>query len=208
MNNYISREMKAPNETELNEFLNSLGLNMSDMINVSPDIDYKNKYEFDESDNDESDNDENDNDENDDESEKYNYKIIALKKIDNGKYLYVVEEKNNDNFNNDIHYYFKYYENGYIVMDHEIQSYNPYFEISIYKMELNDDIVQVEYSEKYKCCTVDIKIDRENKHKVYMKSQPHEFSRDQNESTRNHEIGTIVKFIKAGKEMKMLSYYE
>ena len=56
----------------------------------------------------------------------YEYKFIFIKKISDNEFIYIVEEKNFDMENQDIHYYLKYFLNDKIILDHELQTHNPY----------------------------------------------------------------------------------
>ena len=138
----------------------------------------------------------------------YNYEIISLKQINETDYLYVVEEQNLYSSHQDIHYYLKYYKNGKIILDHELNTYNPYFGCIVKSLQLVDDTIKIIYNEKHCECEVWLIIDENNKsHNIYLKSKPSAYARSQNEDVEYHEIGKIVKFIKDGRTMEKLSYW-
>ena len=142
-----------------------------------------------------------------DGDESYKYKITALKKLSETEYLYVIEEANMSS-NQDIHYYLKYFKNNTIILDHELQTYNPYFGCKVTNLQkINENTIQITYYEKHKSCIVDIEYDEKKSHKIFIKSKPKSYARSQNESTRYHEIGKIVKFVKDSKEMIELCYW-
>lgn len=164
----------------------------------------------------------------------YKYDIIFIKKINDQKYIYIVEENNFDINNEDIHYYLKYYDNGKIIIDHELQTYNPYagiYDINIdiindatidetvdtdfstkvnteinTKVNTTDDIIVLSYGEKHDYCVVKLKPDN-NGHNVYLKSKPNSFARCQNEKVKWHEIGEIIEFKVGNNIMKGKSYW-
>lgn len=131
----------------------------------------------------------------------YNYDIIAINKISTNEYIYVVKEYTTGNDGDvDIHYYLKYYKDGKIFLDHELQTYNPYFGCDIIDIQFKKDenIIKVIYSEKHQICEVDLELQYDISHNILLKSKPQSFSRSQNNNTSNHEIGKIIKFIKNG----------
>jgi hypothetical protein len=137
----------------------------------------------------------------------YAYKIIALNKINNTEYIYVVQEENLNENDQDIHYYLKYYKDGYIYIDHEIQTYNSYFGCQINTIEkLQDDIIHVNYNEKHNQCDVQIKMNVHQKHQIWMKSKPNTYLRSQNNLSKEHEIGEIIQFMNNNTISKTLSY--
>lgn len=137
----------------------------------------------------------------------YTYKIIALKKLNNNEYIYVVQEENLHEDDQDIHYYLKYYNDGFIYIDHEIQTYNPYFGCKINLIEkIENDIIHIHYHEKHNKCNVYIKFNVDKKHQIWMKSKPNAYMRCQNSSTKEHEIGEIISFFNNDKPSETLSY--
>ena len=145
------------------------------------------------------------------EDTSYDYTIMALKvfqdsNTNNTNLLYVIEEKNINDMYQDIHYYLKYYKNKKVVVDYELDTYNPYFGCDIISLNLNENIITVEYYEKHKTCKVSVMEDG-NTHNVYLKSQPKTFARCQNTNVKSHNIGKVIKFLKNGKENKNLNYF-
>jgi hypothetical protein len=131
----------------------------------------------------------------------YDYKIIALIKYEDDSYLYVVEESDLDSSYLDIHYYLKYYKNKKILIDYELQTYNPYFGCVITYLEMIDNVVKVTYVEKHHECKVYITYDENIFHDIYLKSKPKEFARCQNDNVKHHEIGKVLLFKKDDKIM-------
>lgn len=151
-----------------------------------------------------------------DEQNSYVYKIVKVKKISNNEFLYVISEENLNAFNKDVHYYLKYFLNQHIFLDWEIDTYNPYFGCDVLSLDLEQKldenkepifIAKIKYSEKHKICEVQIKSDYKKSHKKYLGSKPNTFSRSQNEKTSGDSIGTVIEFIKAGKQMESLKYF-
>lgn len=139
----------------------------------------------------------------------YIYNIIFIKKIDNNKFIYIVEEKNFYLNNQDVHYYLKYYDKSNIIIDHEIKTYNPYF--GVYDISINideDQIIILSYHEKHEHCTVKLKPNNNDNHCIYLKSKPQSFARCYNEKVKWHEIGEILE-LKIGNDIKQSkTYYE
>lgn len=138
----------------------------------------------------------------------YKYSVIAIKKVSATKYLYIIEESNYvENFQ-DIHYYLKLYSNGDIIIDYELQSYNPYFGIHDIELDIdNNDIVTIKYEEKLSKCIVKLK-PTFNSHTVYLKSKPNRFFRAQNNDVKWHEVGDILEFSVDGKIKKNKNYFD
>ena len=80
------------------------------------------------------------------------------------------------------------------------------FDIEVYTLDLIDDIVMISYHEKHCTCSVKIKQDGKN-HNIYLKSKPDAFSRKQNETTKDHEIGEIIEFVKSCQIMENKTYF-
>lgn len=138
----------------------------------------------------------------------YDYTIEALMNIADNEYLYVVKECSFGNtYNVDIHYYLKYYKNGKIYLDHELQTHSPYFGCDIIDLELNNNIAKITYNEKHYICEVTLEFNYDNSHEIFLKSKPRCFSRSQNVNTKNHEIGKIIKFTKNGVISESNTYF-
>lgn len=129
-----------------------------------------------------------------DDNLSYKYNIISIKKLNDKKFIYIVEENNFNKNMEDIHYYLKYYNNGNIIVDHEIQTYNPYFGVWNIAIDIdNDNIITLSYHEKHKPCVIKLKPNGDN-HKIYLKSKPGTSYRSYNEKVKWHEIGDIIEF--------------
>ena len=140
------------------------------------------------------------------EQKSYDYDIISVKKISDHKYIYVVEEINIYTHVQDVHYYLKFYDNGNIIIDYELDTYNPYFSVDVIYLDYVDDVVTIKYHEKHCCCCVKVKPDGRT-HSIYLKSKPQTFSRAQNLETKDHNIGEVVEFIKNDKIMENKNYF-
>lgn len=144
-------------------------------------------------------------------SELYNYEIIALLKIDNGEYIYVVEELEDTSDIVDVHYYLKYVSNGNVILDWEIDTYNPYFGVSVSYINYDsvDRIIEIHYSEKHYVCKVKIAIPNGNKkHNNYWICKCNAYSRKQSPEYKDQEIAEVIEFIKNDKIMIGKSYFK
>jgi hypothetical protein len=91
----------------------------------------------------------------------YEYVIHFFKKIGPKKYLYVLDKHNIDyDGNMNINYYLRYYDNGEILLDWTIDTYNPYFGCTVELLEWNDmeQTATITYYEKHSKCCVKIKV--------------------------------------------------
>lgn len=128
----------------------------------------------------------------------YKYEFVFVAKISESEYIYIVEEKNKSE-NIDVHYYLKIVKNKEIILDHEIQTYNPYFGVRDISIEnFTEKEITIKYREKASICEVTIKYDVTTSSKNYLYSMPDYFARCNNDNVKDHEIGTITKFIKNG----------
>lgn len=98
------------------------------------------------------------------------------------------------------------YDNGNIIIDREMQTYNPYFNIDVLSLDFIDNVAMISYHEKHCVCSVKI-IPNEKKHNIYLKSKPNTFSRSQNENIKDHDIGEIIEFIKNDVIMENKTYF-
>jgi len=113
------------------------------------------------------------------EEHMYNYHVIAAHVVDRNKnkFVYVIGEDDEPNGTVDAHYYLKAYDDGVLVADWELESYNPYFGCSVYYLEwFNNDgnnNVVLAYSEKHGTFCVSIEpVDLLTAIKIPLKSTP------------------------------------
>ena len=88
----------------------------------------------------------------------YSYEIIAaFVNKEQNKFAFVICEDDNNCGNSDVHYYLKAYDNGYVVVDWELESYNPYFGCSVYYLEWIHNSIVLIYNEKHStnCVSID-----------------------------------------------------
>ena len=108
----------------------------------------------------------------------YHYKICSASVISEKKFVYVLMEDKNFGGNIDIHYYLKAYDDGIIVADWELESYNPYFGCTIHYLKWNDKI-SLEYFGKHSLYNVIIiPVDADKGWTNYLGSKPQKFRRD------------------------------
>jgi hypothetical protein len=140
--------------------------------------------------------------------ETYVYEIIYTLKLAANEWIYVVYEHDNNN-TIDCHYYLKYYKNGWIILDHELQSYNPYYGCEVESVTINNDLVTIRYEEKHCFCEVTLKPETTSEKftKRLLYSVPGSSSRLMKPETKSHEIGEIIQFIKDEKEMVNKTYW-
>ena len=83
----------------------------------------------------------------------YKYEIIALKKISDRRYLYVVERSNGETHEVDvvdICYQLKFYDRGMIAISWILSSYNPFAGCSVYELDYDqeNDWAMISYCSK------------------------------------------------------------
>lgn len=141
-----------------------------------------------------------------DRDEEYFYDITFCTKLKDNEYLYVVEETNHESGTGwvDVHYYLKYYKDGLILIDWELESYNPYFGCDVKKLYKNDDGIHLEYREKHRYCkAILVPASDSEGHQDYVVSQPNKYARSQNTQLHQQQHrGTVIEFWKGDKQMK------
>lgn len=89
----------------------------------------------------------------------YKYRVTTAYICENDpdKFVYVLYENGcDDSYDRDVHYYIKAVDNGILVVDWELYSYNPYFGCEIAELKWVDDKVVVKYEEKHNIYNVEL----------------------------------------------------
>ncbi len=92
-----------------------------------------------------------------------NYKIVAIKKTED-TFIYVVKFRNCDFSQVDSGYYLKVCRKGKLILNWNIETYNPYFGCHSIKLDWNEDesMAHIIYKEKHGLCEKYIKLDSED----------------------------------------------
>ena len=127
-----------------------------------------------------------------DQDRSYQYFINMLYKLNDDIYCYIIRQNNYNESYLDIEFILKVYYKGKIIIEKELLTHNPYFGfyVSYIDYDLNKQIIHIIYQEKHYECEmfVQVDVDNDNSHTTFIK--------------KGQECGTLIKFIKDGKEQK------
>jgi hypothetical protein len=91
-------------------------------------------------------------------------------------------------------------ENGQVILNYILDSYNPYFGIRVIEMSINLEKTQVsiKYSEKHSICDVKLKLDRDGTNLDYIIDG----------IICRKQVGEVIEFIVDGKKSKNNKYFD
>ena len=119
----------------------------------------------------------------------YKYIIGQVIKLGDNEYLYDFIEFNHDR-TVDVHYYVKYYKNGEILADIELDGPNPWDGIHIKELAKKGDYIYVKYDGNREKTIKPVSPGQG--HHIWFKSQPQTYSRVQSEHAKHHQLGTHI----------------
>jgi hypothetical protein len=150
----------------------------------------------------------------------FTYDITFVRKINNNEYIYVLHEMNNDPDYTYVHYYLKYVKDHLVLIDWELDCYNPYFgcHVNLLEWDSENKSVLIGYHEKHKYCKAKIGVKEEEKakgHKDYLsyvfERQQYEHSLEddcEEEPPERQSLGEVLEFSVDGKNHKSKKYFD
>lgn len=112
--------------------------------------------------------------------------------------VYVIYEYNNNSYNKRCEYFLLCLRDDKIILNHKIQSYNPYFGIYIQDCKVNETTIEIMYREKQSICKVILEFDNNNEDTEYIKYGLYNYN----------PVGKIAEFKKNDNIMEYKSYFK